>query len=301
MWVPIPFEQSFRMAYSRTFYGTGYYIYHQFVKGANLSRPIRSWDGQTPPDPEVVEFVKRAGSDIAPPAGSGGVLEQKGEFRLPAKGTVRVWDSSGSPRTIRALEFSVPAGQALAFSRARLKVRWDGRRDLSIDTPIALFYGTGVLYNRDNREYLVKGLPNVVQVPGRSRLSALYFPMPFFPVVQNSRAIKSAIGVSIDRSRRPSQRTFRRALEKANAWPAGTENSSARIVRGLPLESQTRTVPFAGRRNSPFCSSTPPEPAGGAMSDPARLTNSTTSGSGGVWPSQLRMGRDRFAPFTNWW
>src|SRR5262245_20523362 len=28
-WVPVPFERSFRMAYSRTHYGTGYYIYHQ--------------------------------------------------------------------------------------------------------------------------------------------------------------------------------------------------------------------------------------------------------------------------------
>src|SRR5690242_10253946 len=26
-WVPIPFDQSFRLAYSRTHYGTGYYIY----------------------------------------------------------------------------------------------------------------------------------------------------------------------------------------------------------------------------------------------------------------------------------
>ncbi|MGH9159693.1 MAG: hypothetical protein ACRD2X_06865, partial [Vicinamibacteraceae bacterium] len=38
MWVPIGFERSFRMGYSRTFYGTGYYIYHQFVDGAPLSR-----------------------------------------------------------------------------------------------------------------------------------------------------------------------------------------------------------------------------------------------------------------------
>src|SRR5450432_1221570 len=30
-WMPIPFEHSFRMAYSRTHYGTGYYIYHQYV------------------------------------------------------------------------------------------------------------------------------------------------------------------------------------------------------------------------------------------------------------------------------
>src|SRR5256885_5067090 len=41
MWVPIPFERSFRMAYSRTHYGTGYYIFHQYVKGAKLSQPIR--------------------------------------------------------------------------------------------------------------------------------------------------------------------------------------------------------------------------------------------------------------------
>ncbi len=37
------------MAYSRTFYGTGYYIYHQFVDGTPLSQPIESWDGATPP------------------------------------------------------------------------------------------------------------------------------------------------------------------------------------------------------------------------------------------------------------
>jgi hypothetical protein len=32
MWVPIPFEQRLRLAYSRTFYGTGYYIYHLYDK-----------------------------------------------------------------------------------------------------------------------------------------------------------------------------------------------------------------------------------------------------------------------------
>ena len=42
MWVPILFEQSFRMAYSRTHYGTGYYIYHHYVRGAFLSQPIRA-------------------------------------------------------------------------------------------------------------------------------------------------------------------------------------------------------------------------------------------------------------------
>ncbi len=40
-WVPIAFQRSFRMAYSRTHYGTGYYIYHRYVPGAKLSRPLR--------------------------------------------------------------------------------------------------------------------------------------------------------------------------------------------------------------------------------------------------------------------
>src|SRR6476661_5261174 len=30
-WVPIGFERSFRMGYSRTCYGTGYYIFHRYV------------------------------------------------------------------------------------------------------------------------------------------------------------------------------------------------------------------------------------------------------------------------------
>ena len=67
-WVPVPFEKSFRMAYSRTFYGTGYYIYHQYIEGAKLSRPITSWDFKTPPDRDVVDLINRAGSDIAPTA-----------------------------------------------------------------------------------------------------------------------------------------------------------------------------------------------------------------------------------------
>src|SRR6266700_4557700 len=53
-WVPIPFEKSFRMAYSRTHYGTGYYIYHQYMPGAKLSRPIRSWDTRAPPEKDVL-------------------------------------------------------------------------------------------------------------------------------------------------------------------------------------------------------------------------------------------------------
>ncbi len=45
---------------------------------------------------------------------------------------------------------------------------------------IPLFYGTGTLYNRDGREYLVKGFPVHVRDDGKRVHLACYFPMPFF-------------------------------------------------------------------------------------------------------------------------
>ncbi len=163
MWVPIGFEKSFRMAYSRTFYGTGYYIYHQFVAGTPFSRPVKSWDAKTPPDKDVQDLLNRAGSDLAPQAGTAGVREQHGQIDVPASGTVALGTTLRGPAMLRALEFSVSHEQALAFSGVRLQIRWDDRADASIDAPIALFYGAGVLYNRDNREYLVKGFPMVIR------------------------------------------------------------------------------------------------------------------------------------------
>ncbi|MGO9260141.1 MAG: DUF2961 domain-containing protein [Bryobacteraceae bacterium] len=178
-WVPIGFTQSFRMAYSRTFYGTGYYIYHQFVEGARLSRPIQSWDGNTPPDTEVLALIGRAGGDLAP-TGTGGIREQSGRIQLAANGTVSVWTDQHGPSMIRALEFSVPSDRAMAFSKARLRVTWDGRSTASIDAPMALFYGAGILYNRDNREYLVKSFPMVIRYGSDRVYLSCYFPMPFF-------------------------------------------------------------------------------------------------------------------------
>ncbi len=166
-WVPIGFEKRFRMAYSRTFYGTGYYIYHQFVDGIRLSQPIKAWDGKTPPSRDVLDLIDRSGSDLVPP-GLRETAVAAGET------TVR------GPAVIRALEFSVPREQALAFSHARLRITWDGRAAPSIDAPIALFFGAGLLYNRDNREYLVKSFPMVIRYDKDRVHLSCYLPMPFF-------------------------------------------------------------------------------------------------------------------------
>jgi hypothetical protein len=179
-WVPIGFLKSFRMGYSRTFYGTGYYIYHQFTEGAKLSQPIAAWNSRSEPDAGVLSLINRAGSDIAPPAGSQGVRQQTGQLDLPANAPVTVWSDAHGPAMLRALEFSVPRDQAQAFGAARLRVAWDGRRQPSIDAPLALFFGAGTLYNRDHREYLVKSFPMVIRYAADRVYLSCYFPMPYF-------------------------------------------------------------------------------------------------------------------------
>jgi hypothetical protein len=186
MWAPIPFERSFQMAYSRTHYGTGYYIYHQFVRGTKLSQPIRSWDGQTPPDHDVLELINRSGTDIVPNPDTVegkklGIVRDEGKCNLAPDGASLVWDKhTKSHLMLRALEFSVPRAQAIEFGRTRLRITWDDLPCPSIDAPLALFFGTGTLYNRDDREYLVKAFPTVVRYDDERVHLACYFPMPFF-------------------------------------------------------------------------------------------------------------------------
>jgi hypothetical protein len=186
MGVPIPFERSFQMAYSRTHYGTGYYIYDLYVGGAPLSQPIKAWDS-APPGADVLALISRAGTDIAPQPGTPegervGIRRIEGRIAAlgPLGGTVLLDTGVGDPAMLRALDFSVPRADAISFGRMRLRVTWDGRRDPSIDAPVALFFGSGTLYNRDDREYLVKAFPVSIRYgAGRVNL-ACYFPMPFF-------------------------------------------------------------------------------------------------------------------------
>jgi hypothetical protein len=178
-WVPMPFEKSFRMGYSRTRYGTGYYVYQQFVRGVPLSKSLRAWDGETAPDRDVLDLINRSGTDIAPQeavarAGDAPPLPENGVLELE---TISV----ENPTMLRAIELSAPREQAVEFGKARLRVTWDDRAQPSIDAPIALFFGAGTLYNRDDRrEFLVKAFPVHIRYHAEQVDLACYFPMPFF-------------------------------------------------------------------------------------------------------------------------
>jgi hypothetical protein len=176
-WVPIGFEQSFRMAYSRTHYGTGYYIYHQFVPGAKLSQPLKVWDAKTPPAKDVLDLVNRAGSDLSPATG---VKEAGGRTNVAAGASAKFWESGRGAGTVRLIEFSIPRANAAAFAQARLRITWDRRKEASVDAPVALFFGAGTFYNRDNREYLVKAFPMTVRFAADRIVMSCYFPMPYF-------------------------------------------------------------------------------------------------------------------------
>jgi hypothetical protein len=184
-WVPVGFERSFQMAYSRTHYGTGYYIYQQYVPGARLSQPIRSWGDDRLPDRDVLDLIERSGTDIVPaentPEGKKPAMrEEHGEVTVPSHGMVTLANLTGAPSMLRVLALSVPRESAVSFGRAWLRVTWDGRQRPSVDAPVALFYGAGTLYNRDGREYLVKAFPVSVRYSAQRVYLACYFPMPFF-------------------------------------------------------------------------------------------------------------------------
>lgn len=175
IWTPIPFERSFQMAYTRTHYGTGYYIYDRFVPGTPLSHPLKTWS-ESPPPEDVLELIARSGTDIAPKAGG---KMASGKMDLAPGGVAEVVRLEGRA-AIRALKFSIPRSEALDFEHVRLRITWDGRKRPSVDAPEALFYGAGTLFNRDDREYLVKAFPVNIRFSKDRVFLACYFPMPFF-------------------------------------------------------------------------------------------------------------------------
>jgi hypothetical protein len=178
-WVPIVFQDSLTLAWGRTYFGTGYAIYHSYPRGAtNLSQPLESWTPASIPSADVRALLAAAGTDIAP-AGPG-VSTVTGALTLPASGAVPLARLDGAgPRVLRALKLRVARADAVRFGRASLRVTWDDRSLPSIDAPLALLFGTGTLYNRDGREFLVKSLPAVVRFDGLDVELALYFPMPY--------------------------------------------------------------------------------------------------------------------------
>lgn len=176
LWVPMAFRDSLQISYSRTFYGTGYYIYHLYPNEQRLSKPLQSWDIQQVPDKDVIDLINKAGTDIAPKS----LKKINGKINLD-KQTITLAKIQ-SPATVRALKISLPANKAEQLERIRLRVTWDDAKYPSIDAPLCLFFGAGTFFNREKKEYLVKGLPINIRYDYATNVVELacYYPMPFF-------------------------------------------------------------------------------------------------------------------------
>jgi hypothetical protein len=180
-WVPIGFEKSFQMAYSRTHYGTGYYIVQQFAPGAKLSQPIKAWNAEPPPQ-DVIDLLSRRGDDPLPD------VARLGSADMPARRSCLLcedsgWIHSGAPMPtegqgrITAIKIDFPRGTSA--DKLRLRITFDRRAEPSVDVPLALFFGAGTFYNRDDRERFVRAFPVSIRFATKRIFLSSYFPMPY--------------------------------------------------------------------------------------------------------------------------
>ena len=177
IWTPIPFRESMRIAYSRTCYGTGYYIYHLFADETHLSQPIQTWDISHVPDQKVLDLLSLSGTDIAPKS----IKTLKKKMNLDKEKVLLAYIKA-SPSEVRAFKMTFPIGKALDLEHLSLKITWDDAEYPSIDAPLCLFFGAGTFFNRDQKEYLVKAFPVNIRYDYSNEKVELgcYFPMPFF-------------------------------------------------------------------------------------------------------------------------
>jgi len=177
IWSPMPFKESFRIAYSRTRYGTGYYIYHLISDEGNLTQPINAWSINQGPDKDVIDLISRSGTDIAPT----NIRKRSGTMRLN-KERLLLAEIKAFSSVVRAFKLTIPMDRAIDLERLRLQITWDDAKYPSIDAPLCLFFGAGTFYNREEKEYLVKAFPVNIRFdyPNKEVEMACYFPMPFF-------------------------------------------------------------------------------------------------------------------------
>lgn len=183
-WTPIPFLRSLRLGYSRTHYGTGYYIFQLPVPGRKLTRPLASWKAGQPADRRVLDLLSRSGSDIAPKPNTRegdrrGTVSKIGTVEIARSSATALFHSESVPTLIRAVKISAPRDRAIELGKCQIRITWDDRSEPSVEAPLSLFFGAGTLYNRDGREFLVKALPVNIRYTGDRVELACYFPMPY--------------------------------------------------------------------------------------------------------------------------
>jgi hypothetical protein len=121
--------------------------------------------------------MARSGQDLSP---NNDVITSAARRMLEANETHVLEVPADGPATVRLIRISAPKEQALSLANVRLRITWDGRDGPSVDAPLPLFFGAGTLYNRDNKEWLVKAFPVSIRFDDQRVHLTCLFPMPFF-------------------------------------------------------------------------------------------------------------------------
>ncbi len=183
IYVPMPFDQHFRIAYENNDYATGYYIIRRYADESIISQPLEDWQLTDVPPAEVVTLLNNSisGQEIAPSVNGSTVTEQSGTIDVPSGQAVELATIRRSPAQIRKLWISIPKTDAEDYGEnLRLRITWDDRAEPSIDAPLPLFFGVGLLYNSTQAEYLLDSFfTDIRYTTDRIELSTV-FPMPFF-------------------------------------------------------------------------------------------------------------------------
>ena len=281
MWVPIGFEKSFRMAYSRTRYGTGYYIYHQFVAGHEaVAADQERGTAKTPPDADVLELIGRAGQRHRADAGERRRHGRSARAR-PARGDER---GDLAQRRRAADDPRARAVRAGSVTRSRSRPRACGspgtiassrrstRRSRCSSAPArSTTATTASTWSRRSRSTSAS--------TATASTCACYFPMPFFRSAR--RSSWSARTTDVDDVRwtvrhaplhRPAEprRLLPRHLPRPPDARAGQGPRPARHARRPKAAATGRAASSARPSSSPTTPSSP-------RSKATRASSSTTA------------------------
>ncbi len=166
----IPFAQSMVWS-SQHANGNFYALYRKLPYGT----PLSTWSTNANTS-DVVNLLRCAGSDIAPPSAS---MQQSSKLALKANTETSVANLSG-PSQIRALTFQVPVSEMASFGKARLLIYWDGEAQPSVNAPIKFLVGDGAgVYQPANRQLVQGWIAGANSDASGMMHFNLYWPMPF--------------------------------------------------------------------------------------------------------------------------
>jgi len=168
-YLPIPFQKSCRVTMKREpyFYNITWHTYPAGTRVPELD--AGAWQ-------RALGAFAQLGQDPKPTKGN---VEYSNAVAVPPPETRVLFQQAGAG-SIQSLRFWITSpDEWLALRTARLRIRFDGEAQPSVDAPLDLFFGIG-FQGASSRSLLVGG--------GPAQAYYCYFPMPFWQGVELSLA-----------------------------------------------------------------------------------------------------------------